>query len=161
VASVGTVRRPGRLIAGFGIAGSIGLIALSLARHLQLSMAITAVTAGAIMSFLATCNSTIQAYTPDELRGRIMSIYTLALIGSGPLNALLAGALGNAVGAPLTIAVSGVLMAAAIVAIASRHRTMVDLDTLERRAAAGPAMRAGEAAAEAPPQRQARAVRGG
>lgn len=161
VASVGTPRRPGRLIVGFGIAGSIGLVALSLSRHLDLSMAITAFTAGAVMSFLATCNSTIQAYTPDALRGRVMSIYTFALIGSGPFNALLAGTLGNALGAPLTIAISGLLMAAAILAIASRHRAMVDLDTLEPRPVPEPVSRSGEAAADALPQRGARAVRGG
>ncbi|OFV83007.1 MAG: hypothetical protein A2W26_11290 [Acidobacteria bacterium RBG_16_64_8] len=140
VASVGTPRRPGRIIVGFGFAGAIGLVALSLSRQLQLSMAATAFAAGSIMSFLATCNSTIQAYTPDALRGRIMSLYTFALIGSGPFNALLAGALGNTVGAPLTIAISGVLMAVAIAVIASRHRAMVDLDTYEPALSAEPAL---------------------
>lgn len=135
VASVGMPRRPGRVIVGFGVAGAAGLVALSLSRELQLSMGITAFAAGAIMAFMATCNSTIQAYTPDALRGRIMSLYTFALIGSGPFNALLAGALGNTVGAPLTIAISGVLLALSILAIASRHREMVDLDTYEPRMA--------------------------
>ena len=129
VATVRSPRRPGRIIVGFGFAGAAGLVALSFSRQLSLSMAITAVAAGSIMAFLATCNSTIQAYTPDELRGRVMSLYTFALIGSGPLNALLAGVLGSALGAPLTIAISGLLMAAAIAVIASRHRAMVDLDT--------------------------------
>ncbi|OFX12794.1 MAG: hypothetical protein A2V59_03765 [Armatimonadetes bacterium RBG_19FT_COMBO_69_19] len=129
VASVRSPRRPGRIIVGFGFAGAAGLVALSLSRQLSLSMAITAFAAGSIMAFLATCNSTIQGYTPDELRGRVMSLYTFALIGSGPLNALLAGVLGSALGAPLTIAISGLLMAAAIAVIASRHRAMVDLDT--------------------------------
>ncbi|HXF82732.1 MAG TPA: MFS transporter [bacterium] len=129
VASVGTPRRPGRVIVTFGLLGGLGLVALSLSRQLGLSMAITAFAAGAIMAFMATCNSTIQAYTPDALRGRVMSLYTLALIGSGPFNALLAGALGNLIGAPLTIAVSGVLLGISILAIASRHRPMVDLDT--------------------------------
>ena len=131
VASVRSPRRPGRIIVGFGFAGAAGLVALSFSRHLSLAMAITAFTAGSIMAFLATCNSTIQAYTPDELRGRVMSLYTFALIGSGPLNALLAGVLGSALGAPMTIAISGLLMAAAIAVIASRHRAMVDLDTYE------------------------------
>jgi len=131
VASVGTPRRPGRLILGFGLIASAGLVALATSRQLLLSMTLTAFTAGSIMSFLSICNSTIQSYVPDELRGRVMSLYTLALIGSGPLNALLAGVLGSALGAPMTIAISGLLMAAAIAVIASRHRAMVDLDTYE------------------------------
>ena len=83
------------------------------------------------MSFLSICNSTIQSYVPDELRGRVMSLYTLALIGSGPLNALLAGTLANAVGAPLTVAISGALMAVAVAIIASRHPGLLNLDTVE------------------------------
>jgi len=60
-----------------------------------------------------------------------MSLYTLALIGSGPLNALLAGTLANAVGVPLTLATSGLLMAAGVAIIASRHPALLNLDTTE------------------------------
>ena len=131
VASSGTPRRPGRLILAFGLIASAGLAALATSRHLVLAMALTAFTAGSIMSFLSITNSTIQSYVPDELRGRVMSLYTLALIGSGPLNALLAGTLANAVGAPLTVAISGGLMAVAVVIIASRHPGLLNLDTTE------------------------------
>ena len=129
VASVGMPRRPGRFILTFGIVASVGLVLLATSRQLFLSMALTAFTAGSIMSFLSITNSTIQTNVSDELRGRVMSLYTLALIGSGPLNALLAGTLANAVGVPLTLAVSGLLMAAAVAIIASRHPVLVNLDT--------------------------------
>jgi MFS family permease len=131
VASLGTPRRPGRLIFSFGLIASVGLMALATSRQLLLSMALTAFTAGSIMSFLSISNSTIQTYVPDELRGRVMSLYTLALIGSGPLNALLAGTLATAVGVPLTIAVSGALMAVAVALIAWRHPFLLNLDTME------------------------------
>jgi MFS family permease len=138
VASLGTPRRPGRLIFSFGLIASVGLMALATSRHLLLSMALTAFTAGSIMSFLSISNSTIQTYVPDELRGRVMSLYTLALIGSGPLNALLAGTLATAVGVPLTIAVSGALMAVAVALIAWRHPVLLNLDTLEGPIPLGP-----------------------
>jgi MFS family permease len=131
VATLGNPRRPGKIITGFGLAGAVALVAFSLSRQLLLSMVLTAATAGAIIAFLSTCNSTIQAFTPDALRGRIMSLYTLALIGSGPLNALLAGALANALGAPMAIAISGALMAVSVALIASRYRVLLDLDTTE------------------------------
>jgi len=140
VATVRNPRRPGRIIVGFGFAGAAGLVAFSLSRHLGLSMVLTALTAGSIMSFLAICNSTIQAYAPDELRGRIMSLYTLALIGSGPLNALLSGVLANWVGAAMTIAISGVLMAVAVAVIASRHPELVALDVHHRATIEEPAL---------------------
>src|SRR5207249_1573347 len=73
--------RPGRLIFGFGYAASTALVALAFSRQLLLSMVLTAAVAGCVMAVLATCNATIQSYAADSLRGRVMSIYTLALIG--------------------------------------------------------------------------------
>lgn len=131
VASMGTPRRPGRIILGFGLTAAAGLIVLSTSRDLVLSMLLTAFTAGSIMSFLATSNSTLQGLVPDELRGRIMSLYTLALIGSGPVNALLAGTVANALGAPMAVALSGLLMGVAVLVNASRHRALIALDTAE------------------------------
>lgn len=143
VATLRNPRRPGRLVVGFGLAGAAGLVAFSFSRQLVLSMVLTAGGAGLIMAFLATCNSTIQALVPDHLRGRIMSLHTFALIGSGPLNALLAGVLATAVGPSRTIAISGLLMAVAVLVIAWQHRALMELDT-----AAGVAAEGVEAALE-------------
>jgi len=46
----------------------------------------------------------VQANTPDELRGRVMSIYVLVFFGTAPLGALLTGGLGELLGTPLTVA---------------------------------------------------------
>jgi MFS family permease len=50
--------------------------------------------AGAGMSFVvqnATGNTMIQLLAPDELRGRVMSVYTLFFFGATPVGAMLAG----------------------------------------------------------------------
>lgn len=120
--------RPGRFIVGFGYIGALALVAFSLSRHLLLSMILTAGVAGSIMVFLSTGNATIQAHVPDALRGRIMSIYTLALIGSGPLNSVLAGTLGNWLGAPAAIGISGVVLGLAVAAVAVRNRLAVETE---------------------------------
>ena len=57
-----------------------------------------------------------------------MSLYTLALIGSGPLNSLIAGVLGNVLGAPWTIALSGLVMGLAMGMIVWRNRAVVDFE---------------------------------
>jgi MFS family permease len=121
-------RRPGRIIVGFGYSASAALVALAFSRQVVLSMVLTATVAGCVMAVLATCNATIQEYLTDTLRGRIMSIYTLALIGSGPLNAVIAGALGSALGADWAIGISGVAMGVAVAIVATRSRPVVDLD---------------------------------
>ncbi len=127
---VATLRspRPGRLIVGFGYAASLALLAFMLSRHLVLSMLLTAVVAGCVMALLATCNATIQGYVPDALRGRIMSLYSLALIGTGPLNAIIAGTLGNALGATAAIALSGIALGLSVALVAVRNRPVVELE---------------------------------
>jgi MFS family permease len=124
-------RRPGRFIIGMGFAAAAALIGFSLSRSLVVSIVLSAAIGASVMMFLTTCNSTIQSHLPDALRGRIMSIYTLALIGSGPLNSLIAGVLGSALGAPLAIAFSAVVMAGAIGVITARNHALYDLDTTQ------------------------------
>ncbi|HRY11977.1 MAG TPA: MFS transporter [Syntrophomonadaceae bacterium] len=41
--------------------------------------------------FSSTANTTVQVYTPDQLRGRVMSLYTLVFVGTTPLGNLYAG----------------------------------------------------------------------
>lgn len=127
---VATLRpnRPGRLIVSFGYVAAVALLGLALSRHLLLSMVLTAVVAGSIIAMQATCNATIQEYVTDSLRGRIMSIYALALIGSGPANALIAGVLGNSWGAPAAIGISGVALGLSVALLAMRNRPVVELD---------------------------------
>ena len=127
---VATLRaaRPGRFIFGFAYAASAALVALAFSRHLLLSMVLTATVAGCVMAVLATCNATIQGYVTDSLRGRVMSIYTLALIGSGPLNAAIAGTLGSWLGADRAIGISGLVMGFSIGIVAWRNRAVVAID---------------------------------
>jgi fucose permease len=51
----------------------------------------------------------VQTRVSDVLRGRVMSIYSLAFFGGMPLGALWSGALGQLIGPPLTI-VAGALV---------------------------------------------------
>jgi MFS family permease len=58
-----------------------------------------------------TSNSMVQAQLPDELRGRVMSIYTLVFFGGVPIGSLLVGGMARWIGEPLTAAISaGVLL---------------------------------------------------
>ncbi len=45
----------------------------------------------AIITMLATSNTLLQTTTPDALRGRVMSLYTMTLVGLLPFGHLLAG----------------------------------------------------------------------
>jgi MFS family permease len=66
---------------------------------------------------LINSNTTVQLITPDNLRGRVMSVYAMVLLGSGPLGAYLSGFLIDALGARWGIAVMGLLTLAAALAL--------------------------------------------
>jgi hypothetical protein len=62
---------------------------------------------GAI-AMAATANTTIQLAVPDELRGRVISVYTTVFVGSTPLGALMMGWIASAYGVPASFAVAGI-----------------------------------------------------
>jgi MFS family permease len=73
--------------------------------------------AGSI-SMMATANTVIQLEVPDELRGRVMSVYTTVFAGTSPIGGLLLGAIAANAGAPEAIAVGGaVSLVAALLGI--------------------------------------------
>jgi MFS family permease len=55
----------------------------------------------------ASCNTTLQVSAPDELRGRVMSLYSLIFGGSVPLGALLVGFVSERWGVPTAFFVMG------------------------------------------------------
>jgi MFS family permease len=56
----------------------------------------------------ATANTSIQLAVPDDLRGRVMSVYTTVFAGSTPIGALFAGTLASQFGSPVSFAAGGV-----------------------------------------------------
>ena len=98
--------------AGFGLS----LILFSLSRNFWLSAIILVPAGFAMMTQMSSSNTLIQAMIPDELRGRVMSVYSMMFMGMAPLGALLAGTLAGYIGAPETVALGGcVCLAAAVV----------------------------------------------
>jgi MFS family permease len=57
--------------------------------------------------FTAGCNTTLQITTPDQLRGRIMSLYALVFAGASPFGALLVGYVAEKLGARVACAIGG------------------------------------------------------
>jgi MFS family permease len=75
----------------------------------------------------ANGNTLIQATVPDELRGRVISVYTTVFAGSTPIGALFAGFLASRWGAVAALAVGGVLtivVGLGALAWLRRHRTI-------------------------------------
>jgi MFS family permease len=88
---------------GFGA----GLVAFSISRIFWLSAAILALCGFSMMIQMGSSNTLIQSMSPDRLRGRVMSVYSMMFMGMAPFGALLAGAVAGRLGAPLTVAAGG------------------------------------------------------
>lgn len=108
---------------GFGII----LFAFSLSRSLPLSLAVLVLTGFAMIVNTATTNTLLQTLTPDDLRGRVMSVFTLAFVGMGPIGALQAGMLADRVGAPTTLMVGGLICVLFTFALFRRVRQVGEL----------------------------------
>ncbi len=102
----------GKLIAIGFIAFPLALFGFALIRWLPLSLAALVVIGLSLMIYMNNSNSMVQTQTPDELRGRVLSIYSLSFFGLMPLGSLFAGSLAAQVGEPLTVMIAATLLGA-------------------------------------------------
>ena len=86
------------------------ILAFAMSRMLWLSELLLFLTGAALMMVFSTVTSLIQLIAPNEMRGRVMSIYMVAFRGGMPLGSLVSGYLATSLGAPLVIGVNGLLL---------------------------------------------------
>ena len=56
---------------------------------------------------LSSINTLLQTITEEDKRGRVMSFYAMALMGTYPLGNLLAGSIASGIGIPYTLLIMG------------------------------------------------------
>ena len=100
-------RRRGALVATAMALLGASLVAFALSRTFVLSFALLVLVGAAMIVQMATSNTLLQLLAPEELRGRIVSFYMLAFLGTAPLGSLLAGTLAHALGTPAAVALGG------------------------------------------------------
>jgi MFS family permease len=92
-------------IVAFSFGG--GLIGFGLSPSLWISLPLVFVIGFSMMQLMSSCNTIMQTIVDEKKRGRVMSFYTMSIIGITPFGSLLAGAVANRIGAPHTVAVGG------------------------------------------------------
>ena len=108
LASRKTVIGLGRIIAIATASFGAGLIAFSFARVLWLAIPCLALAGFGFIVQMASSNTIIQTIVDDEKRGRVMSFYMMAFLGTAPFGSLIAGWLSSRIGAPHTLLAGGV-----------------------------------------------------
>jgi hypothetical protein len=113
------MRRQGMFLL-VSLASMGGLLAVfATSTWLPASVAIMGLIGGAQAIYLASNNTLVQVATPDELRGRVMSVYMMTW-GLMPLGSLPQGIIADWLGAPIVAAGTGLLACLVVILFAVR-----------------------------------------
>jgi MFS family permease len=85
----------------------LGLVVFSLSRVFWFSLGIVFISGFFMMVQMASSNTILQTIAEEDKRGRVMSFYTMAFMGTVPFGSLLAGFLASKIGAPHTLFIGG------------------------------------------------------
>ncbi|MBI5075063.1 MAG: MFS transporter [Nitrospirae bacterium] len=97
------------------------LFLFSLSSILWLSLLVIMAAGWGMVSYLAVANSFIQITVPDELRGRVMSLYSLVFLGTVPIGNAIMGMIADRTGTPRAVTIAGVVCLIAAAVFAKRH----------------------------------------
>jgi MFS family permease len=107
LASRNSVRGLARVVPVACMTFGIALIGFSYSRSLPLSLTLLAISGLGMMVQLVSSNTMVQSCVSDDMRGRTMSIYAMAMQGTMPLGSLTAGYIASRLGVPTTFVICG------------------------------------------------------
>jgi MFS family permease len=88
---------------------SISLVLIGFTRSLSWALILMIFSGLGMMVQMSSSNTIVQTIVDDKIRGRVMSFYMLAFLGTTPIGSLFAGSVAQKINAPNTIILSGVL----------------------------------------------------
>ncbi len=109
LASRQSVRGLGRVIVLTSALFGLGVIAFASSKILLTSVLILFVSGFGMMVEMAASNTILQTVVDHDKRGRIMSFYTMAFMGTAPVGSLLAGWMAHRAGVIPTLVSGGVI----------------------------------------------------
>lgn len=86
------------------------MFAFSFIRWMPLSFVLMIVVGWAFMIQINSINAMIQTRIDDQIRGRVMGVYSLMIMGGMPIGSLLIGSAASIIGEPMTVMLSAVLL---------------------------------------------------
>jgi predicted MFS family arabinose efflux permease len=127
LAYLGDFRHKGWFVLGGDLAFAICLIGFSLSRYLPVSLIFLFALGFAIVCSVAVTNTLLQKLVPDEMRGRVMSMFMLSFIGAMPIGNLIAGAASHRFGVQHTLAAGGLIIAVFATVVMMRSPSLREL----------------------------------
>lgn len=109
IATAGHRFVPRRLALGGLWVFSGALLAFSLTRQFALALLFLLLVGMGMMFFFATSNTTVQSIVPDDMRGRVMGIWSLIFGGMVPVGSLVVGTMARYIGVPATMTCGAII----------------------------------------------------
>ena len=110
VAGLGHIARKGALAVAMQMTFGALMAGFGLSRTPVLSYVLLALAGASLMVVFALFMTLVQANVDDRMRGRVVSVYSLAFRGAIPIGNLAAGALATAFSAPLVLVFNGIVL---------------------------------------------------
>jgi predicted MFS family arabinose efflux permease len=110
VAALGRIRFRGKVWTIGSLLLPVLMIGFAYTRWLIPSLIALAAVGFATMMIVNITNAMVQTRIVDEMRGRVMGIYTFFFFGAFPLGSLMAGWAAEKIGEPTTVAISAVIL---------------------------------------------------
>ncbi len=108
-----------------GLLFSIGLGTFAVSNHIALSLISLFVTGSGMVVLFAACNSLLQTMIHEQMRGRIVSLYTMSFMGFTPIGSFIIGSVSNLGGIQTTLTITATLCLFAIIWY-SRKRSSIN-----------------------------------
>jgi MFS family permease len=120
----------------FGLFGSAaGIFIFGFSSLMWLSLLAQMLIGAGLLNYMATSNTMLQLFVSDELRGRVMSMYTLSFIGLAPIGSLEVGFIGERVSPQIAVAASAVAALACGIILLARLSVIAEAQAARDRAA--------------------------
>ncbi len=110
IGSLGRFKHMGRVLLLVQVVLGVLIAAFAVSTTLSLSLVLLLVGGTFFMAVFSISFSLVQLTAPDHLRGRVVSIYMVALRGGWPIGSLVAGAMADKFSAPHVMVVNGLLL---------------------------------------------------
>ena len=115
----------GKLIASAIGINALANILLALTTQIPHAVLVTTFFGMSMVTTFVTLNTVIQTVVPDAFRSRVLSLYSLAMLGFSPFGALTLGAIADKFGTETALILNGILIAVLCGAILVRWPTMI------------------------------------
>jgi MFS family permease len=124
LATFSQMKRRGVYVLVSGLVFTVAVTVFSLSDNLTLSIACLPFIGFTMVSQVATINTIIQGIAPDDIRGRVMSVFTFVFMGMMPVGSFIAGSIAGKFGAPAALQTGAAVCLATLVYLFWRNREL-------------------------------------